>query len=202
MATQPDAELVYLPAIVRAATVYISNSKMDIDGIQNVTMFTKLSPGTDRPDFKDSLKFPGTVDRLNPDPAAGGNFGELPAIAMESKSYTAWGKDFVDEIYRTGGLTVLHSPKLRAYSRPGEDETDFRIRLQDAAREKRDEAVEKLRVSYGKKVDRLEGQIERAMEHLAEQKSQASSAKLNTAVSLVRQSSARSSAARASAGPV
>ena len=65
----------------------------------------------------------------------------------------------------------------------GEDEADFRLRVRDAAHEKRDLAIEKLRGSYGKKLSKLKGQIERAEEKLDREETQLDDAKMNTAVS-------------------
>lgn len=177
-------KLIYLPAIVRSASVYISEPKMEIDGAKDETQLTKLGPNDERPEFSQSIKFPWPAAKFDQDPANGAHFADLPGFAMNPKDYTQWGDDFVDEIYRTGGLEVFSSPTLGAYSRPGEDETDFRIRLGDRARERRDEVVESLRESYAKKVARVESKLETAMRKVDEQKSQASSAKLKTAVSI------------------
>ena len=69
-------------------------------------------------------------------------FVELPGVATRARSYDAWRKDFASWLYRNQKLDLLRSPRLAAVSRPNESERDFRLRLQQAAREKRDEAVE------------------------------------------------------------
>ena len=90
----------------------------------------------------------------------------------------------VDQLYREGAFDVFKSPSVGKASRPGESERDFRVRLMDAAREKRDEMVEVLREKYGKKLERLEAQLGRAVDKLDEQKAQASSAKMQGAISI------------------
>ena len=53
---------------------------------------------------------------------------------------------------------------MKLTSQPGESERDFRIRLQQSAHEARDAAVEKLRVRYAPKVQRLANKVRSAAE--------------------------------------
>ncbi|MGI9242253.1 MAG: hypothetical protein ACR2RV_15755, partial [Verrucomicrobiales bacterium] len=177
--------LVYLPSIIRSAQVYVSSSKMDIDGKVPVSEITKFSSRDAEIDWDSSVRFEGSLRTLPKSPPLPGQFTELPGYAVESKNYQEWGDDYVDQLYRSGGgIRVFHMDSLDAYSKPGEDEADFRIRLQGAAREKRDELVEELREKYGKRIARLESKLNTAHNKLAEQKAQASSAKMSTAVNI------------------
>ena len=63
---------------------------------------------------------------------------------------------------------------LKAWSRPGESERDFRLRLVQASREERDEALEKLRAKYTPKLEAIQEQIRRAQEKVEREQSQAS----------------------------
>ena len=69
-------------------------------------------------------------------------------------------------------LELLKSPRLEQSSNPGESERDFRVRLQQHAREQRDAAVEKLRQKYAPKIAALEERrrrSEQAVERESEQ---------------------------------
>ena len=48
------------------------------------------------------------------------------------KNYANWAKDFTTWIQNNRKLALLRSPSLSQFSRPGEAERDFRIRLQQA----------------------------------------------------------------------
>jgi uncharacterized membrane protein len=66
----------------------------------------------------------------------------------------------------------------------GESERDFRIRLQQIAREKRDEQVDKLREKYAASFTRLDDRIRRAQMGVEEHQAQAREQKYQTAISL------------------
>jgi hypothetical protein len=78
---------------------------------------------------------------------------------------------------------LLESPTLDIASNPGESERDFRVRLQQIAREQRDEAVEKLRRKYAPKFEQLEERKRRAEQAVARETEQAKGQKMQTAIS-------------------
>jgi len=73
---------------------------------------------------------------------------------------------------------------LNETSRPGETEREFRIRLEQKAREQRDEQVEKLREKYASTVSRLDEKVRKAKMRLEEQQAQARSQKYQVAASI------------------
>jgi hypothetical protein len=111
-------------------------------------------------------------------------FAPLPAAAGKAKSYDAWKKQLADALYRGRSLELLRSPSLKQTSRPGESERDFRVRLQQASRERRDEELEKLRARYGPKMVTLNDRLRRAQQTIQREQEQASASKMNTAISV------------------
>ncbi len=79
---------------------------------------------------------------------------------------------------------MLRSSYLNELSQPGETERDFRVRLQQIAKEKRDEQVGKLREKYASSFMRLDERIRQAQMFLEEQQAQAKGQKYQVAVSL------------------
>lgn len=111
-------------------------------------------------------------------------FGLVPAEAAKGRSYPQWGKAYAEWLYRTRRLELLKSPSSGLTSRPGESERDFRIRLQTAAREKRDAVVERVRSSYAPRIARLEERIGAAETAVAREQAQSTQQSLQTAVSI------------------
>src|SRR6185369_11182998 len=101
---------------------------------------------------------------------------EVPAAARKAKSYQGWTKDFVAYLYGNQRLDLLKSPSTGEVSNPGEAERDFRVRLQQTARELRDEQVETLRRKYAPKMAALQERIRRAQQAVEREAAQANQA--------------------------
>ena len=135
-------------------------------------------------DWQNSTEAAFGLDELEREPAADALFGSLPAEASKAKSYAAWSRDLVQWLYGSQTLELYKSPSLGETSKPGESERDFRLRLQQAGREKRDESVEKLRKAYAPKTAALEERIRRAEQAAEREKEQANQQKMQTAISV------------------
>jgi len=179
-----EAELVYVPAILRSAEIYISDAKINVDGRKSIGFLNKVNPATGEIEWSENLPFAGALASLGGHPHQPCTFAELPEIARERTNYTQWSREFVDYVYNECGLMVFRSPGLDAYSRPGEDEADFRLRLQDAARQKRDALVDALREKYAKQIAKLEDERKGAARTVEREKAEASSATVDTAMTI------------------
>ena len=98
------------------------------------------------------------------------NFKELPKFFKELKNLKSLQKEFVNYLYQENKLTLYKAPKLKMESKVDESLEDFKIRVNDVLREKRDEAEEKLRAKYSKKQEVLERRLERALKKLEKEK--------------------------------
>ncbi len=96
------------------------------------------------------------------EPAA--QLSPLPTSLTMAKSYAQWQQRLKDCLYSSQTLEILQCVALKEYSRAGETEADFRIRLTQLAREQRDEEVEKLRGRYASKMATLQERIRRAQD--------------------------------------
>jgi hypothetical protein len=99
------------------------------------------------------------------------------------KNYSAWAKDFTTWIQNSRKMALLRSPSLNQFSKPNEDERDFRIRLQQATREVRDGAAEKLRAKYAPKIATLQERLRRAEAAKEREADQSKRAKMDTMIS-------------------
>jgi hypothetical protein len=73
---------------------------------------------------------------------------------------------------------------LSAVSRPGETEREFRLRVAQTARERRDEEVARLREKYAARMATLQDRLRRARQGVEVQQEQSRAAKVSTAVSV------------------
>jgi hypothetical protein len=182
-AAPENGVLTYVPMLLGAAEVRYSDKK-DVEVTQQVTLLAPIADGPVAIDWSQAQPAEIAIGDLEQSPNESAQFQELPPVASKPKSYDAWRKDFASWLYRTQRLELLESPSLELASNPGESERDFRVRLQQLAREKRDEAVEKLRQRYAPKFAALEEKRRRAEQVVEREAEQSKSQGVQTAISV------------------
>jgi hypothetical protein len=173
----------YVPMLLGCAKVYYNDPKAGVDQDKNVSHLAQFSDGAVSVDWDAAKATDLTESDVEKEPAVGASFAALPSDAAKAKSYEAWKKSYGDLVFRTDKLELLRSEALDETSRVSESERDFRVRLAQNAREQRDAAVEKLRQRFAPKTMALQDRIRRAEQAVEQQKSQATGAKIQTALS-------------------
>jgi hypothetical protein len=177
-------DLLYRPMLVGAARVRYFDKKANVDETQDLVV---LTPIEDRPipvDWTAAGEAAFALNDLEKSPAGSVQFGSLPPAAASLRSYTDWARDFVTWAYGSQQLELLRSPSSGHVSRAGEAERDFRVRLQQAARERRDESLEALRKKYAPKIAAFEEKVRKAQLAVDREAEQARQAGLQTAISV------------------
>ncbi|MBL9155203.1 MAG: DUF87 domain-containing protein [Verrucomicrobiales bacterium] len=182
----PGEEIHYAPAVIRVGEVRFNDAKKGINGSNEVVHVNPIDLESGAIDWNREIELPAgmTPQQLSLEPLPGASFADLPLNLIESKAWTGLGKEFVDWLYANEALTLYFSPLSGEHSRIGETEGDFRARLVHSAHEARDKKVEELRQKYAKQIEAAEARITKAMDELDDQKSQASSAKMSTVMSI------------------
>jgi hypothetical protein len=176
------AELSYEPKILAIAKIYYADAKAGVATEEQVAVLADPGARVDWDAAASTGVAEADLERVPADEDA--FFGLVPAEAAKGRSYLAWGKDYAEWLYRSRRLELLRSPSTGVVSKPGESERDFRIRLQTAARERRDAVVEKVRQGYAPRIARLEERIRAADAAVAREQAQSTQQSLQTAVSI------------------
>jgi hypothetical protein len=181
----PAAPTAYEAVVYGSALVHYTDTKRGIDVTVPVHAIAPVTDGAlavswDNASLTDVA--PDSLARAAATPAA--RYAALPAAARNAKSYTAWTGDFEQWVVRAKPLRLYSAPAYKLTSRAGESEADFSARVQLAARERRDAAVEKLRSKYATRVSRAADKLRRAQESVAREQQQVSQQQTQTAVSL------------------
>jgi hypothetical protein len=176
--------VVYRPMLYGAAQVRFSDAKAGVDFTRPVAFLTPIEEAPTPVDWARAEEVGLAPEDLENDPAPSAAFAELPAAAANAKSYTAWSKDFANWLFASQVLELPRCEELGAVAAPGESERDFRVRLQLAARERRDAEQERLRSRYAPRLAALQERIRRAEQAAQREKEQAQAAKLQTAVAI------------------
>ncbi|MHB9149310.1 MAG: ATP-binding protein [Thermoleophilia bacterium] len=175
--------LVYRPAAVGAGNVHFVDAALGGDQQRALLVVTPITDAAVPMDWDVGFILDMPVGDLSREPEGEATFSALPAVGGRAASYKEWGKDLASWLYRTQALDLLKSSALKMSSIPGETEGEFRVRLQQAAREQRDLAIERLRESYAPKLLRAEEAIRKAQQAAEREQEQAKGAKLQTAIS-------------------
>jgi phage host-nuclease inhibitor protein Gam len=182
-APAPDGAT-FEPVIVGAADVRFTDAKMKVDVTRQVTVVTPLTSEAIPVDWGRARAAEFDPSQLLTELPARATFRELPGPASKAKNYGDWSKSFVTWLSRKEALEIYRSPSLGLVSTTGESEGDFRVRLQQAARERRDDEVTRLRQKYAPKVAALEERRRRAEQAVQKEQQQASDQKTQTAISI------------------
>ena len=183
-AVPTGAALVYEPGLVASARLNFMSATLRCDHDREVMLATPLNNETPPVSWEEATPLELGLAELEQEPYGEAEYGHLPKEALKATSYNTWQRRLVQWLYTEQSLTLLKSSSLKAVSNPEESERDFRIRMEVAAREERDRQVEKLRKKYAPKIQRLEGQIQRAEAAVEREQEQAKHSKLSTTISI------------------
>ena len=200
------SSLVYRPTLLGAARIRFADSKTRVDLLQDVVCTTPVTEDPIPVDWNNAQPLSLPAASLEKAARSGARYVDLPPLASQAKSYASWSRDFANWLYANQQLELFRSPSLGQVSKSGESERDFRVRLQQAAREQRDDAVDKLRQKYAPKVTTLQNRIRLAQQKVQREAEQARQKQTQAAMSagasllgalLGRKTSARSTVSSA-----
>ncbi len=168
-----NVQLVYEAAILGAATVRYVDRRRNIDEKSERILLVPAPDDFRGADWGSAERLPIRLgdltsgpERVGPD--QGPYFASTPEGANSARELKTIAKDLSDWVYYNSSLTIKVHPDLDVFQHPDEKERDFKIRLQQAAREKRDAEVDALKVKSEREIDRLEDKLKREERELAE----------------------------------
>ena len=179
-----ETKLIYVPMLMGAAQVRFADAKSGVDVTENVVVLMPIRDGAVPVDWDHASVVTVVLNDLEPGPARPSLFSALPGIAGMAESYVAWKQDFSGWLYRTQNVRLWRSSVAKEVSRPGETERDFRVRLQQAGRERRDKDADVLRQKYSSKIASLEERIRRAHQRVERQTIESRSSQMQAAISV------------------
>lgn len=184
LATLPTGPVEYAPVVLGIGEFRVEEKK---SGVRASEILVAVAPLLDGPlpvDWERTRRIDVEPGELRDAPETPARFADVPATVLDTSARKAWEDGFEDWIYRSRTVTILRSPSLGTVSEPGEDERDFRIRLGQAARERRDEEKAALERKYAPKLERLQEKVRKAEQRLERESDQARDHKLQTVISI------------------
>lgn len=179
-----EGAFLYRPMLLASGNGSYANARLKVDENMPFMMAWPFADGPVPVDWEQGIELRIAPSELEKGPFSdGATFEDPPPMISSGKDLSRLGRDALKWFVRSQRYELFKSPSLKMVSDPGETEGSFRVRLQQAAREARDAAVEKLREKYAKRIDTLQGQISRAELVVQREEQQAKQEKMQTAVS-------------------
>ena len=176
-------DLVYHPRLVAGGDVVFTSSRYNIEDERAVLHAVEFEDGPVAIDWDSAEQLGIDISDLENKGVDEAKYADCPAPASNAKGYAGWNKDYKRWLRQNENMTLYRSKRFRLTSETGETEGEFRVRLQDAASEKRDIAIGKVRKRYASKTTTLENRLMRAEQAIAVQTQQSTKKKLDTAIS-------------------
>ena len=175
----PGESVLYRPALFGVASV-----RSKVDHWEELYISVPLGSRTSANVWEGAAIRTGKPPRWDTEGEIGASFGNLPSKAGSAASYPVWKRGLAAHLYKEKALTLWSCPDLKMLSETGETEGDFRARLQQAAREKRDLQLEKLRKKFSPKLAGLQDRIRKTEQRVEKEAAQYGQQKMQTAISV------------------
>ena len=179
-----EGRIVYRPTLVGSARLHFVDAKSKVDQWRDITVIAPLDERLAEDVWGEARELAESHRQFDAQPADGAAFGPVPTAALRPKSYSKWQKSLATHLYRHERLPLWRCAALKEYSRVDESEAEFRVRMRQRARERRDEALDKLRHRFAAKHATLEDKMARARERIDRERAEYHSQAAQTAVSV------------------
>ena len=171
------------PWLAAQASVRFFNASKNIDVVNDISLRLYLGDDFLRADWQKAEENPYAESDCVRQAPSGGQFYSLPSAIGEAKDLSSLQKTFTEYLYQNKQLELYRVAALKLESKPGESMGDFRVRLSDLLREKKDAAVEDLRKEYASRQKSLEEKLNSALTTLEKEKVEVKSKAADTLIS-------------------
>jgi Type IV secretion-system coupling protein DNA-binding domain len=177
-----DGPVCYQPALGVTAKLHFVDAKAAVDTWRHLASLVPLAEQTVDLDFAlETQVNPALLLSAPHEPLAGATFLPLPKRLPTSKQLASWKKSFVTHLYQRQRLPLLTCPALELVARADESPASFRARVDQIAREQRDEEVEALRAKYDPKFKQMQAKLEALEAKLVREQAESSAKQVDTA---------------------
>jgi hypothetical protein len=176
--------VVYHPFLLGAAKLQMVNNKYGISSSQPLSHVLELRENMTVAPWDQASPLAIGVEELSRQAPAAALYLPVPTTPLEPKRLQTSQKGYLDFAYRQSQTTLWKSNLFKLTSQPGESEQEFRLRLQQLARERRDFEIDRLRQRYAARTTALQQRLMRAGQRIGREQEQFSEQKVQTAISV------------------
>ncbi|HKL62329.1 MAG TPA: DUF87 domain-containing protein [Woeseiaceae bacterium] len=177
-------DIVYRARLIGSAEAAYTSSRYAVDEQRRYLLAAEPGDGPAVMDWNEAQELPVDAQALESRGLPGTAYAPLAEPLAAADHYADWERELKRWIRNERPVVLYRNRELKFTSEPGESEAEFRIRLQQAASEKRDQAVAKLRKRYASKVNTLENRLLRARQTLERESQQVAKKGIDTVISV------------------
>jgi hypothetical protein len=178
------SELVYRPSVLAIGRVHFVDAKLGLDHWEEVARLAPVRVEQADVSWEDAERLEDRQLSLEREPESRARFAALPGFATRARSYASWVNELERHLYRTHTLSLSRCPTLKLTAEPLESEGEFRVRAQQALRDRRAAEIDALRERYATRLTQLQDQQRRAEERVQREAAQYEQQKLQAVVSV------------------
>jgi len=167
-----EPSLIYTPGVIGKAVIHFQDKNMESREDQERTLILSTSEFIN---WEKSQEI--KISNFLSIPEGKAKFSEIPSNLNDIKDFNELKKSFTDFLFYNSNFKLYHSPLLKIYSKPNESKADFILKLNQMARERRDEEVDKIEQKYAKEFEKLKDKLDKSQEVLMKKQASASSLK-------------------------
>ncbi|MFW6115571.1 MAG: ATP-binding protein [Chloroflexota bacterium] len=179
-----EHHLLYVPAVLGMGRLHFVDRTRNVNEREDFALLAQPPGGAGLLTWDQAQSLDLVPRDLREQPESDAYFDELPETINESTKLTALKKNLDDYLYHNSSVTLLYSPLLDAYSHPSENEREFRMRLQQVARERRDEEIDKITSRYQNNIDKVAERLRRREADLTKREADVAARRRETVVSV------------------
>ena len=178
-----EKECRYIPYLLANATIRYYNAKRAINLEKSFYYKYPLNERKKSILWKEPLDNDDDFDLYDINPLQNCKYAKLPTFISELKNLKPLEKEFANYLYHKEKLTLYRVEKLKLESKVNESLENFKIRIQDILKDKKEYKIENLKEKFGKKREILEKKLNRALEKLQKEEADVSLSTTNTVLS-------------------
>ncbi len=178
-----QGQIVCHPFLFASARVQVIDNKFGIASTEVVSHTVALQANMTAIPWSQAGRMPTGTGQLTRQPLKAA-YLPAPTTIFEKKRFQNAQRGYIDFVYQESKQILWQSKTFKLTSRPEESERDFRIRLQQAVRERRDFELQRVRNRYVSKTTQLQQRLLRAQQRIDREQQQYNQQKMQTAISV------------------
>ena len=156
-------KITFRPLVLGLSKVRFYDAKRGIDEVQNINLLCPTPDEFGRINWDKAIKMKDIDRKLVSQPmtndASGISYENIPPSINSAKELITLQKDFSDYLYRSQSLKLNEFTAAKLVQHPSETDEEFKGKLHQLIREKRDEVMDEIREKYRSKIDKIEDKI-------------------------------------------